>query len=367
MLRLLPGLALAAAVAWGAVQLAEVIGTRLLGFERSPVSSVMVALLLGMLIGNLLPLPGWLSPGLRYSSRTVLRLGIILLGIRLSVLDVLRLGALGIPIVLVCIVGALLITRLLARVLGLPERLGLLIAVGTSICGVSAIGAAAPAIEAREEETAYAVGVITVFGILATFLYPSLAHWVFRADPLRAGLFLGTSVHDTSQVVGAGMVYGELYAAPLALQAAVVSKLVRNAFMSVVIPLVVLAHRRGAGGGGGTAARRVDAARLFPLFLIGFLALAAVRSVGDAGTRHGASAFGLLSAAQWNALVGWVQEAAGWCLVLALAAVGTGTRLATMRALGIRPFLAGLWAAAAVGVLAFTAISLLGAAVHLSP
>jgi uncharacterized membrane protein YadS len=231
--------------------------------------------------------------------------------------------------------------------------------VGTSICGVSAIGATGPAIEASEEEITYAVAVITLFGILATFLYPYLARFLFQADPVRAGLFLGTAIHDTSQVVGAGLVYSELFAAPAALKAAVVCKLVRNAFMTVVIPLLVLTRGRRSGRAS------VSAGRLFPTFLIGFLLLAALRSIGDAGLLHGGRAFGLLGDPAWARAVGTVQRAAENCLVAALAAVGVGTRLGTIRSIGLKPLLAGVGAAAAVGLIAVVTIRLLGAAIQL--
>ena len=112
------------------------------------------------------------------------------------------------------ILAAILIVTFLGRRLGLTDRLGTLIAVGTGICGNTAIVAVSPTIGAKEEETSYAVACITVFGLFAMLAYPFVAHWLFDGDPFRAGLFLGTAVHDTSQVAGAGMVYQEYYHAP---------------------------------------------------------------------------------------------------------------------------------------------------------
>jgi uncharacterized integral membrane protein (TIGR00698 family) len=160
---LLPGLFLAGLLAWLSVMLSEWVGIYLLGFKNSPVSSVMMAILLGMIFGNILRLPAIFKPGLSFAVKKVLRLGIIFLGVRLSFPEVIKVGLLGLPIILACIVSALLITTLLNKWLGLPRRLGTLIGVGTSICGVSAIVASAPAIGAEEEEVAYAVAVITIF------------------------------------------------------------------------------------------------------------------------------------------------------------------------------------------------------------
>ena len=168
--KLLPGLLAVTVLTWVSIKTSEFVGTRLMGFEKSPVSAVMVAIVFGLLIGVIVQLPKSLTPGLKFTVKKVLRLGIILLGIRLTVFDVFRLGIFGIPIVALCIIGALLITTLINNRLKLPERLGTLIAVGTSICGVTAIVAASPAIDAEEEESAYAVTVITIFGLFATLV-----------------------------------------------------------------------------------------------------------------------------------------------------------------------------------------------------
>jgi len=242
--RLLPGLALTAAVAWLGLASAVWIGEGLLGFDNSPISGIMMAILAGLALGNLARLPDWVRPGVRFSLKRLLRLGIILLGIRLSLGDVLRLGALGVPLILLCIAGASLITAWLGRRLRLSARLSTLIGVGTSVCGATAIVAAGPAIDAREEELTYAIANITVFGILAMLLYPLLGHALFPNDPTSAGLFLGTSIHETAQVAGGGLIYAELYDAGQALDVATVTKLVRNVLMALVIPLMAYVYQR---------------------------------------------------------------------------------------------------------------------------
>ena len=114
---LLPGLGLAALLAWASTWLSRWIGCDVLCYEKTPLPAVTVALLLGLIANNVLPLPAFLRPGLTFAVKKVLRLGIILLGIRLSLFDVLQLGAAGVPVVLSCIAGALVVTRLL----GLPK------------------------------------------------------------------------------------------------------------------------------------------------------------------------------------------------------------------------------------------------------
>ncbi|MCJ7621599.1 MAG: putative sulfate exporter family transporter, partial [Anaerolineae bacterium] len=360
---LLPGLLVAALLAALSIWLSEFFGVTLLGFDKTPISAVMLAILLGLIIGALVPLPQTLKPGFNFAVKKVLRLGIILLGIRLTVFDVFKLGVFGVPIVVFCILGALFFTTRINKWVDLPERLGTLIAVGTSICGVSAIVATGPAIDAEEEEVAYAVAVITVFGLLATLVYPYVANVIFAGEALKVGLFLGTSVHDTSQVVASAKVYADVFGAPLALDVATVTKLVRNVFMVAVIPLMALYCARKTAVQGESAHKKISVLKLLPLFIVGFLAMAAIRSIGDAGVNAGGNAFGLWDTAAWTGMVGFISTWAGNVLVVALAGVGLSTDFRAFRGLGIKPFIVGLGAALGVGVVSFLAITLMGSLV----
>jgi uncharacterized integral membrane protein (TIGR00698 family) len=273
--------------------------------------------------------------------------GVALLGIRLSVGAVGEVGAAALPIAGACIVAALLLAAVAARVFGLPRRLGLLVAVGTAICGNSAIAATAPVIGADEEETSYAVGTITLFGLLALFVHPLLAHLWFGDDPRLAGLFLGTAIHDTAQVAGAGLLYAQQYGAPAALDAAALTKLVRNLCLLAVIPLVALRHGR----------RRAAAAPpLVPFFVVGFAALAALRTLGD---RAALASPSLVDGALWTAAIGAASDASAGCLAVAMAAIGLSTRLGRLRSLGLAPLAAGLAAALAVALVSAVLVQLL--------
>lgn len=354
-MQLWPGLLLAVLVAVVSIWFSEVIGVRWMGFEKSPISSVMLAIVTGLLVSNLFALPDQVKPGLKFAVKKLLRVGIILLGIRLSLFEVFQLGGQGLPIVAACIAGALLFTTTATRWLKLPARLGTLIAVGSSICGVSAIVATAPAIDAEEEEVAYAVAVITVFGIAATLLYPYLAHWLFAGDPVRSGLFLGTAIHDTSQVTGAGLVYADLFAAPQALDVATVTKLMRNVFLILVVPLMALRYARTSTS--QDSENKINVRTLIPFFIVGFLALAAVRTLGDAGLAATGRAWWMWDAATWQGLHGTLKQWAVNFLAVALAGVGLSTRFSAFKGLGIKPFLVGLIAAVTVGGISLAAIA----------
>lgn len=357
---LLPGLLVAVLLAALSIWLSNFAGCTLLGFDKTPLSPVMLAILLGLIMGALVPLPKVLKPGFSFAVKKVLRLGIIMLGIRLTIFDVFKLGIFGVPIVVVCILGALFFATRISKRMRVPERLGTLIAVGTSICGVSAIVATGPAIEAEDEEVAYAVAVITIFGLLATLIYPYVAQVIFAGQASQVGLFLGTSVHDTSQVVGSAKVYADVFAAPLALDVATVTKLVRNLFMALVIPFMAFYYGRKMATHPEDAGRKANFLKLLPLFVVGFVAMAAIRSIGDAGINGGGNAFGVWNSVAWAGIYDFVKTWAGNLLVVALAGVGLSTDFRAFRGLGTKPFLVGLCAAMAVGVLSFAAITLLG-------
>ena len=356
--KLLPGLGAVIILTWLSFLLSEYVGEELLGFDKSPISPVMIAIILGLFLSTAVKLPRYLSPGLTFSVKKVLRLGIIFLGIRLTIFDVFKLGAFGVPIVILCIFGALSFTTWINKKLKLPERLGTLIAVGTSICGVTAIVATAPAIDAEEDESCYAVATITIFGLFATLFYPYLANLIFNGQAIKAGLFLGTAVHETAQVVGAGKIYADIFGQSLTLDVATVSKLVRNVFMAVVIPIMAYYYMQRTQRDRNE--KKVSFLSLLPAFILGFLLMAILRSIGDAGINGSGKAFGLWETVDWNNLISGIKNWAETFLVAALAGVGLNTKITSLIDLGFKPFIVGLGASLSVGIVSYLAITLLG-------
>ena len=225
----LPGLALLVLIAAGATALSWVV----------PVMSPLVAgLALGALVVNLVPIPDHLAPGIAFGGRSLLRLGIVLLGFRLSVGDVARLGLPGLGVVAVVVAGTFFGTQWLGRRLGVSEDLGLLVATGYSICGASAIAAMDGVVHADEEETAYAITLVTLCGTLSIFVLPLIAHAVGMPAG-DFGTWVGGSVHDVGQVVATASQEG-----PRAVAAATVVKLTRVVLLAPLVATVAL-RRRG--------------------------------------------------------------------------------------------------------------------------
>lgn len=348
------GLALAVSVSFAAGYAADWTGVALLGFAKSPISAIMMAIVLGMLIANLIRLPESTQPGLKFCASAILRLGIMLLGIRLSLTGAGQFTLVALPFVIAAIAIGLFTVGLLGRYMGLSRQLSGLIAVGTAICGCTAIVATAPLIQAKDSEVSYAVACITVFGLAAMFFYPVLAHQFFANQPELAGLFLGTSIHETAQVAGAGMMYEAQYNAPVALDIATVTKLVRNLCMIAVIPLVGILYGRERAKEDAT---RINYLSMIPWFIVGFAMMSALRTVGDMGDQP----FGVLQVQQWNDIVSVLQNAAERCLLVAMAAVGLTSMFAGIVKIGMRPFALGLFAAVLIGGVSFTLISLFAA------
>jgi len=349
-LNAIPGFLFALSLALAGEYFADRIAPAL-GLQKGAISGIMMAILLGILVNNLFRLPEALRPGIRFSVVRVLRFGIVLLGIRLSIVEAGEIGLKALPVIVGTVLAAIAIVTFVSRRVGLTDRLGTLIGVGTSICGATAIVAMSPTIGAKDDETSYAVACITLFGVAAMLAYPFAAHWLFGGDPFAAGMFLGTAVHETAQVAGAGLVYQQAFGDAKALDVATVTKLVRNLSMLAVIPVMaVLYHRRSAEG--GVAPRWYT---MIPLFVVGFAAMSALRTVGDLGER----AFGVFEPAQWKAIVGLVKQVATYCLAIAMAAVGLGTSIGGLRSIGLKPLGVGLFSALLVGLVSWVLVTLL--------
>ena len=329
------------------IQLSNYIGIELLNLEKSPISPIIIAIILGLLISNSVKNIHNYSEGFAFSIKYLLKLGIIFLGIRLSISDILLYGSQGLLVIIPCIAISIFIVSNLRKYFQVSDNLSLLIAVGTSICGATAIVALAPAINAKKEEISYAIANITVFGLIAMFLYPLLAFIVFNDNSLAVGLFLGTSIHETAQVAGSGMIYAEQYGNPSVLDIATVIKLVRNTMMVMVIPLLAYVARKNSKQN-----NKINIGSIFPYFIIGFLVFGMIRTIGDQFEYQ-------IGSELWNNFIHYIKYSAELLLIIAMSAVGYNTKLDKFKNLGLKPFYLGFIAALSVGIVSFSIIYLI--------
>jgi uncharacterized integral membrane protein (TIGR00698 family) len=326
----------------------QFVGIQLLGLKKSPISTVMIAIILGLILGNIYNIGDIFKPGINFSLKYILRAGIICLGVRLSFADVVKYGSLSIPLVIVCIIAALVIIRILIKYLNISEKMAYLIAIGTAICGATAIVATAPVIDAKKGEITYAIANITIFGILAMFLYPYFVHYFYLNDPQSAGLFLGTAIHETAQVAGAGLIYDQQYSDPQVLEISTITKLVRNTFLIVMIPLIAFFYSRGQKD-----QKSYSITKIFPYFILGLL------GDGYSLVRDGIFEDSIFIADQaWTSTISFIKSSASVFLSMAMASLGLATKFSELKNLGFKPMIVGLTAAITVGVVSIITLEI---------
>ena len=329
------GIILVSFVAILGILLADLIGS-ILGFDKSPISAVLIAMLLGIFIKNALLVPSICQNGINFSINYILKFGIILLGIGISLLEILKVGTFILPIVAITISSGLFLAFIMRKIFNINYTTSTLIGAGTSICGATAIATISPIINAKKEESAYAITVIALFGTIAMSLYPFLIDYIFTS-PVEKGIFLGTSIHDTSQVIGAGLIYSEQFGNDEVLDITIITKLLRNSFMIVVIPLIAYLNYKN----NNTLLKNsmsFDYKKAFPLFVVGFISLAIIRSVGDFAIKEDY----FINEDDWIWMINYLLFLSkNVLLVFALGAIGLTVNIRDMFKIGIKPLLVG--------------------------
>jgi uncharacterized integral membrane protein (TIGR00698 family) len=303
---ILPGLALTAMIAGASFALRYVPGL-------STFSPMILAIVLGIAFHNLVGTPAKAKPGVVFSLRKILRFAIFLLGLQLTAWQVLEVGVKGIAVIAFTLISTFIFTTWLGRRLGVDPKLAELIAAGTSICGASAVIAANAVTGGRDEDVAYAVACVTVFGSIAMFVYPLLPG-LLHLSPHAYGLWAGASIHEIAQVVAAAYQDGQQ-----AGDFGTIAKLSRIMMLApVVIALGLLASRKMSGGAVAVKAP-------VPWFVLGFIALVGINSV-------------ISISAVPKAIIVTVTT---FMLSMALAAMGLETDILKLRAKGLRPLILG--------------------------
>ena len=305
---ILPGILLTAAIAGSAFALHDVPGV-------AAFSPMILAIAIGIAFHNLIGTPRRARAGVAFSLRRILRFAIILLGLQLTAEQVVSVGPSGLAVILTTLFATFTFTKWLGRMLGIEPKLVELIAAGTSICGASAVVATNTVTDAPDEDVAYAVACVTVFGSIAMFVYPMLPG-LLHLTPHSFGLWAGSSIHEIAQVVAASYQDGKLSG-----DFATIAKLSRVMMLApVVIGLGFAARGPGRRQGRGRS-RPVP----LPWFVLGFIALVGVNSV----------------VAVPPALKAEIVTATTFLLSMALAAMGLETDIRKLRAKGFKPFILG--------------------------
>ena len=342
-----PGIILAFVLYTLSQGLNNIIGIELLGYTKSPISTAMIAILMGIILGNIFKMREGFLRGIDFTQKYILKFGIICLGIQLKPFEFLKFGTVAIPLIIVCIISVLIVVKLLIKKLKISTRMAYLISIGSTVCGTTAIMATAPIIKANKGEVAYAIANITVFGIISMLIYPYFANIYFNGDPLFVGLFLGTAIHETSQVAAAGLIYDQQFNSPETLNVATVTKLIRNTFLIIMIPLFAFLYNRNT-----TKTKSYSIVDIFPYFVLGFVGMIIFRNIGDQ--------FFLNENTQqiWQSSISNIKDGAKIFLSMAMAAVGLSTNLKDLKSMGYKPFIVGFIAMITVGLVSIITIQL---------
>ena len=329
-IKLLPGLVLSVAIAFVAVWVENLLPIHLIG-------GAVIAMFLGMLINHFVGKNKWLAPGLKFTSKKVLKFAIILLGLSLNITQVLEVGQKSLLVMVFTLATCFGGGYFIGKALGLNWKLSNLISAGTGICGGSAIAAIAPTIDAEDSDVAYALSATFLFDMAMIVLFPIMGRALGMGDE-AFGIWAGTAVNDTSSVVATGYAFSEG-----AGDYATMVKLTRTLS---IIPTVLafaliqlrLKKKEGAAAGqaGDTLRANFSLRKIFPWFILGFLAMSVVASVFTIPAD----------------VVSGTKTVSKFLMVCALAAIGLNTSFASMKKSGIRPMLHGFIISALVVVVA---------------
>lgn len=310
--KVLPGFIMALCIAGAAKAVEMVLPMHIVGAS-------VIALFAGMIINSFWR-PAWAAQGLKFTSKKILKFAIILLGASLSMNVILSVGRLSLMVMFFTLLACFGGGYLVGKALGLNWKLSNLISAGTGICGGSAIAAVAPVIDAEDRDIAYAMSATFLFDMAMIVLFPIMGRALGLSDEAY-GLWAGTAVNDTSSVVAAGYAFSEgggdfATMVKLTRTLAIIPTVLVFAFVN--IHLTRKNHLETSGN-------KINFRGLFPWFILGFLALAAINSSGiiPAGISKIA------------------KDASKFLMIAALAAIGLGTSLKDMKKSGVNPMLHG--------------------------
>lgn len=336
-IKIIPGFLLALIIAFAAKWLESLLPIHLIGAS-------VIALFIGMAINHFYKPNETMAIGLKFTSKKILKFAIILLGASLSIGTILEVGKISLTVMLFTLLTCFGGGYFVGKALGLNWKLSNLISAGTGICGGSAIAAIAPVIDAEDNDIAYAMSATFLFDMAMIVLFPIMGQALGLSD-MAYGLWAGTAVNDTSSVVAAGYAFSEA-----AGDFATMVKLTRT--LSIIPTVIIFAFielnmkKKTALANGNTVNEKtkINIFTLFPWFILGFLALAIVNSLGFIPASVSATA----------------KDLSKLLMVCALAAIGLNTSFKDMKKSGIAPMIHGFIISALVVIVAIAVEYMIG-------
>lgn len=300
----------------------------LLGKAFPVIGGPVFAILAGMILTLILKDKSAVQPGIAYTSKKILQYAVILLGFGLNLSEIWKVGSTSLPIIVSTIATSLVISYLLFCLMKIPANISILVGVGSSICGGSAIAATAPVIGADDEEIAQAISVIFLFNILAALVFPSLGSAIGLSNE-GFGLFAGTAVNDTSSVTAAASAWDGMHSGANTLDTATIVKLTRTLAI-IPITLVLALHRTRTARKQGTASGETySLKKIFPFFILFFILASVITTV--------CTSFGVPAS-----VFGAPKELSKFFIIMAMGAIGLNTNLVKLVKTGGKPILMGL-------------------------
>lgn len=308
----------------------------LLGHFFPIIGSAIFAMLIGMVLNNCIQLPQTLKPGIQFSSKKILHYSIIVLGFTLSFQSIGSIGLKSLPILIVTLLVALVIVTVCVKLLKIDTHTGILIGVGTSICGGSAIAATSPIIKAKDEIIAFSLSTVFLFNLVAVIIFPPIGHFLHMSQE-AFGFFSGTAINDTSSVVAASALYGSK-----ALEVATIVKLTRTLFIipiTIILALCVTQRQEAQKQG-----ERPTIIRAVPGFIIWFIVASLISTLFNFS----------------HEVIQIFKTIALFLITIALAGVGLSVKFSQFKKAGLRPILLGLLTWAALIVTSLIVLGLIG-------
>ena len=261
-------------------------------------------------------------------TKNFLKIGVALIGIKISFFEFYNYASISFFIIILNFVLIFILIKVLNSFLNLNKGTINLLGIGSAVCGITAIMAASSVMNNKKNDIACAVAVITLIGTLSVFFSPFFANLIFEQEQIKAGILLGATIHDTSQVTAAGTIFQNIYGDAQSFNSTISTKLLRNSFLIILIPLLAFYFSSQE------QKNKLKFFNLLPPFIIFFMLLAVFRSIVDATIE-----VSMLS--NWEKIVSFVSTVSKYLILFALFGLGSSISINDLKGFGFKPFLVG--------------------------